>query len=244
MDADGYGVPGTTTYACSAPAGYAAALADCNDTNAAVHPGAANICGNGLDEDCSGADALCAVAAPAPSTGACVGPDCATGLPGGGAPWLFGAGGLVLGILIGVLRPFRLGSFFDRGGGGVFKTSPGGGPHVASSDDPAGFDVFTPNPAGGGGTDPAGSFFDSPAGKGTPGGGDTDPAGSFFDSTVGKGTPGGGDTDPAGSFFDSNPALRAREAALNAREAALNAREAALNARGAGGPKSGFDTDM
>ncbi len=27
---------------------------DCNDQNAAVHPGAAEICGNGLDDDCNG----------------------------------------------------------------------------------------------------------------------------------------------------------------------------------------------
>ena len=32
---------------------------DCNDTNSAIHPTAADICGNGVDEDCSGADAVC-----------------------------------------------------------------------------------------------------------------------------------------------------------------------------------------
>jgi hypothetical protein len=32
---------------------------DCDDTNPSIHPQAADLCGNGIDEDCNGADAVC-----------------------------------------------------------------------------------------------------------------------------------------------------------------------------------------
>lgn len=53
-DGDGYGTAGTTTLGCSAPAGYVASSADCNDANAAIRPSAAEIC-DGIDQDCDGA---------------------------------------------------------------------------------------------------------------------------------------------------------------------------------------------
>ena len=43
MDGDGYNACG--------PAG---GVCDCDDTNPAIHPGAMDVCGNGIDEDCSG----------------------------------------------------------------------------------------------------------------------------------------------------------------------------------------------
>jgi hypothetical protein len=53
-DADGDGYQG------SSPSGCAMTTAlDCNDANAAVKPGAVEICGNGVDENCDGRDVTC-----------------------------------------------------------------------------------------------------------------------------------------------------------------------------------------
>jgi len=53
-----------------------AATPDCNDTDATVHPGATDTCGNGKDEDCSGADAVCNQCLDEDQDGYGVGPDC------------------------------------------------------------------------------------------------------------------------------------------------------------------------
>ncbi|MBK7148651.1 MAG: hypothetical protein IPH78_07435 [Bacteroidetes bacterium] len=61
IDNDGYGNSSVTQYSCTgAPVGYVAVAGDCNDGNNAIHPGATEICGNGIDEDCSGVDLACA----------------------------------------------------------------------------------------------------------------------------------------------------------------------------------------
>jgi hypothetical protein len=52
-DGDSYGDAATSTFACSAPAGYVRDDDDCDDADAAVNPGAAEVC-NSVDDDCDG----------------------------------------------------------------------------------------------------------------------------------------------------------------------------------------------
>jgi hypothetical protein len=56
VDHDGFGGQGTTE-SCALGPGLAATHDDCDDTHADVHPGAEDVCDNGLDDDCEGGDA-------------------------------------------------------------------------------------------------------------------------------------------------------------------------------------------
>ncbi|MFT5584338.1 MAG: hypothetical protein ACI9VR_001923 [Cognaticolwellia sp.] len=62
-DADGYGTSDTTSTACEEPSGYVADATDCDDTLLAVNPGATEVCGNGIDDDCDGGGGDCGLAA-------------------------------------------------------------------------------------------------------------------------------------------------------------------------------------
>ncbi|MCB9796072.1 MAG: putative metal-binding motif-containing protein, partial [Alphaproteobacteria bacterium] len=52
-DGDGYGSGADTVDACEPPSGYGEGDADCDDADAGVNPGAAELC-DGLDQDCDG----------------------------------------------------------------------------------------------------------------------------------------------------------------------------------------------
>jgi hypothetical protein len=64
-DGDGYGNAASTTVACTQPSGYVTSSNDCNDNNASINPGASEVCGNAIDENCSGSsnEGCCAVSA-------------------------------------------------------------------------------------------------------------------------------------------------------------------------------------
>ena len=61
VDGDGVGTGASTVRACSQPAGFASSAGDCDDADAAAFPGATEVCGDGVDNDCDGVASLCGV---------------------------------------------------------------------------------------------------------------------------------------------------------------------------------------
>jgi hypothetical protein len=53
-DGDGYGDAADSVVSCGLRAGLVTNKSDCNDNNASVNPGATEICGNGIDDNCNG----------------------------------------------------------------------------------------------------------------------------------------------------------------------------------------------
>lgn len=55
-DSDLWGDPSKEYYACAKPPGYSDNVGDCNDKSPTIHPGAADIPNNNVDENCDGRD--------------------------------------------------------------------------------------------------------------------------------------------------------------------------------------------
>jgi hypothetical protein len=54
LDGDGYGAPASVVESCDWPAGRIDVGGDCDDALAAVNPGAVEVVGDGVDNDCDG----------------------------------------------------------------------------------------------------------------------------------------------------------------------------------------------
>ena len=61
-DGDGYGDKNNPMNSAQKPFGYVSNNTDCNDSNSSIYPGATEICGDYIDQDCNGTDQSCAIA--------------------------------------------------------------------------------------------------------------------------------------------------------------------------------------
>jgi hypothetical protein len=57
-DGDGYGNPSVSVVNCAPPTGFVENNEDCDDADEDINPGAEEICGNGMDEDCDSEDEI------------------------------------------------------------------------------------------------------------------------------------------------------------------------------------------
>ena len=72
-DLDGFGDAGMSNTGCTIPEGYILDNTDCNDASASIYPGAIEVCGNGIDDDCDGAIDVFSTIAALGSTTICSG---------------------------------------------------------------------------------------------------------------------------------------------------------------------------
>ena len=64
-DGDGYGDAwGTPVWSCEAPSGYLDDASDCDDSTTLASPAGTEVCGDGLDNDCSGSLGACGIDGP------------------------------------------------------------------------------------------------------------------------------------------------------------------------------------
>jgi hypothetical protein len=66
-DGDGHGQSSGGLWACEAPSGYGAGSDDCDDEDATTYPGAEEICGDGVENDCDGNADPCVVSGDIPA---------------------------------------------------------------------------------------------------------------------------------------------------------------------------------
>lgn len=104
-DGDGYTDSDSSMDACEAPSGYAAqsSEADCDDTDEAIHPSAIDTPGDGLDQDCDGADAVDVEAGDNESPGAATAGGCACATTASPTGWYLG----LLALMVGANRRRR-----------------------------------------------------------------------------------------------------------------------------------------
>ena len=103
QDGDGYAGPDNPIEVCVAPVGYQWVVSDCNDQNAAIHPGAEEICNDGIDNDCAGGSLICPDESPKPEVDGAGGCSCASAERGGqssGPGWPGPGAAMMLGVAV------------------------------------------------------------------------------------------------------------------------------------------------
>lgn len=59
LDQDGYGNSDVDNIACTIPEGWTLEPGDCDEADPDIHPGAEDVCEDGVDQDCTDGDAVC-----------------------------------------------------------------------------------------------------------------------------------------------------------------------------------------